>query len=125
MHEKHFETLDYRCLVLFIYDSKIIRFMVVYVFHTATELSYLTLKAPDTTIAIFANTADPDETAHNEPSHLDLQCLPSKVLFFNIKQFLLKVFRNFANVILSSAFLAFYDLRQFSSICRRTDKVCI
>ena len=22
-----------------------------------------------------ANTVDPDETAHNEPSHLDLQCL--------------------------------------------------
>ena len=39
----------------------------------------LTLKAPNTTIAEFANTADPDETAHNEPSHLDLQCLPSKV----------------------------------------------
>ena len=36
----------------------------------------LTLKAPNTTIAEFANTVDPDETAHNEPSHLDLQCLP-------------------------------------------------
>ena len=32
-----------------------------------------------TTIAEFANTAVPDETAYNEPSHLDLQCLPSKV----------------------------------------------
>ena len=39
----------------------------------------LTLIAPNTTIAEFANTADPDETAHNELSHLDLQCLPSKV----------------------------------------------
>ena len=39
----------------------------------------LTLKAPNTTIAKFAITADPDETAHNEPTHLDLQCLPSKV----------------------------------------------
>ena len=39
----------------------------------------LTLKAPNTTIAEFANPADPDETAHNEPSHLDLQCLPSKL----------------------------------------------
>ena len=29
------------------------------------------------TIAEFANTVDPDETAHYEPSHLDLQCLPS------------------------------------------------
>ena len=27
----------------------------------------------------FANTVDPDETAHNEPSHLDLQCLPSSL----------------------------------------------
>ena len=36
-----------------------------------------TLKAPNTTIAEFANTADPDETAHNEPSHLGLQCLHS------------------------------------------------
>ena len=37
----------------------------------------LTLMAPNTTIAEFENTADPDEMAHNEPSHLDLQCLPS------------------------------------------------
>ena len=37
-----------------------------------------TCKAPNTTIAEFANTVDPDETAaHNEPSHLNLQCLPS------------------------------------------------
>ena len=33
-------------------------------------------KAQNTTIAEF-NTVDPDETAHNEPSHQDLQCLPS------------------------------------------------
>ena len=39
----------------------------------------LTLKVPNTTIAEFANTADSDETAHNEPSHLDLQCLPSSL----------------------------------------------
>ena len=52
---------------------------------------FLTLKAPNTTIAEFANTADPDETTHYEPSHLDLQCLPSKVGFYNIKQFLLYV----------------------------------
>ena len=41
--------------------------------------SGLTLKAQNTTIAEFANTADPDEMAHNEPSHLDLQCLPSSL----------------------------------------------
>ena len=25
---------------------------------------------------VFANNVDPDETAHNEPSHQDLHCLP-------------------------------------------------
>ena len=39
----------------------------------------LTLKAPITTITDFANTVDPDETAHNEPSHLHLQCLPTSL----------------------------------------------
>ena len=63
---------------------------------------------PNTTIADFANTVDPDETAHN--SHQDLQCLPSSLLFFNIIQFILKVFPKFADVILSSAFLAPYGL---------------
>ena len=47
-------------------------------------LKLLTLKEPNTTIAELANTADPDETAHNELSHLDLQCLPSSLLIFNI-----------------------------------------
>ena len=36
----------------------------------------LSHKAPNTIIAEFSNTVDPDETAHNEPSHLGLQCLP-------------------------------------------------
>ena len=31
----------------------------------------------NTQISEFAITVDPDEMAHNEPSHLDLQCLPS------------------------------------------------
>ena len=95
----------------------------------------LARKAPNTTIAEFANTIDPDETAHNEPSHLDLQCLPSIFfLFFNIKQFLLKVFRKFADVILSSAFLALYELeycntciREYSdtlNICCKHPSVC-
>ena len=43
----------------------------------------LTLNAPNTTIADFANTVDPDEAAHNEPSHLGLQCLPSSDLVFD------------------------------------------
>ena len=34
----------------------------------------LTGKAPNTTIAEFANTVD-----HNEPSHLNLQCLPTSL----------------------------------------------
>ena len=42
-------------------------------------------------------------TYHNEPSHLDLQCLPSSLLIFNTIQFEL-------NINLSSAFLAFYVL---------------
>ena len=46
--------------------------------HKAAHL-LLALKAPITTIADFANTVDPDETAHNEPSHLDLKCLPSSL----------------------------------------------
>ena len=39
-------------------------------------ITLLTPKAPNTTIAKFSNTADPDETAPNELSYLDLQCLP-------------------------------------------------
>ena len=39
----------------------------------------LTHKAANTTISEFANTVDPDERAHNEPPHLDLQCLPSSL----------------------------------------------
>ena len=39
----------------------------------------LTLKVLNTTIAESANTIGPDEMAHNEPSHLDLQCLPSSL----------------------------------------------
>ena len=35
--------------------------------------------APNTTKAELANTVDPDEMAHIELSHLDLQCLPSSL----------------------------------------------
>ena len=31
------------------------------------------------------NSADPDETAHNEPSHLDLHCLPFFGFDFKLK----------------------------------------
>ena len=36
---------------------------------------------------------------------MDLQCLPSKMLIYNIMQFELKVFENFEDAILSSDFL--------------------
>ena len=41
---------------------------------------HLTLLAPVTKIAKFANSVDPNEVAHNEPPHLDLLCLPSSFL---------------------------------------------
>ena len=39
--------------------------------------STLAIKAPNTTITEFAKTVDPDETAHNKLSHLELHSLPS------------------------------------------------
>ena len=65
--------------------------------------------APNTTKAEFANTVDPNETAH-----LDLQYLPSCPLIFDIIQFELKVFGNFADVILSSAFLMLFEIKLFT-----------
>ena len=60
----------------------------------------------NTTKAEFANTVDPDEMAHHEPSYLDIQCLPSSILIYNLIQFELKVFfLNFADVILLPTFL--------------------
>ena len=40
----------------------------------------LMLTMPIMKIVEFANREDPDEMAHNEPSHLDLHCLPSNSL---------------------------------------------
>ena len=39
----------------------------------------LTIEVPNTIKSEFTNTVDPDDKAHNEPSHLDLQCLPSSI----------------------------------------------
>ena len=39
----------------------------------------LTLFVPETKIAEFAKSVDPDEVAHNEPPRLDLHCLPSSL----------------------------------------------
>ena len=46
---------------------------------TTCNIHALANKAPNTTLAEFANTVDPDETAHNELSHLHVQCLPSSL----------------------------------------------
>ena len=35
-------------------------------------------------IAEFAYSVDPDEVAHNEPSHMDLYCLPSPLWILNM-----------------------------------------
>ena len=37
---------------------------------------HLHTSSADNETAEFANTVDPDEAAHNEPSHRDLHCLP-------------------------------------------------
>ena len=65
------------------------------------------------TIAEFANAADTGETTHNELCDLDLQYLPSHILIFGFEPF----FFNFADVILSSAFLAFYLLKVDQTVC--------
>ena len=46
---------------------------------SARLVCVLTRKAPNTTTAEFAHIVDPDEMAHNEPSHQDLQCLLSSL----------------------------------------------
>ena len=43
-----------------------------FLYHTRS----LALFVPEMKIAEFANNADLDEVAHNEPSHLDLHILP-------------------------------------------------
>ena len=45
----------------------------------------ITLEMPNTTMFEFFSTfsLDPDETAHNKQFHLDLQCLPSSLLFYD------------------------------------------
>ena len=37
------------------------------------------VKLSETKVAEFANSIDPDETAHYEPSHLDIRCLSSSL----------------------------------------------
>ena len=44
----------------------------------------LTLSAPVTKIAEFANSIDLEEVAHDEPPYLDLDCLPSSLSILNM-----------------------------------------
>ena len=48
-------------------------------FEVDLRTDMLTCTVQNTTIAEFSNTVDPDETAHDETSHLDLQCLLSSL----------------------------------------------
>ena len=41
--------------------------------------THLSLKAPKTKIAEFANSVGPAEADHNEPPHQDLHCMPSSL----------------------------------------------
>ena len=48
--------------------------------------------------------------------------MPPSLWFFNIIQCILKFFRNFADMILSSAFLALYEQQTFENVDRRTTR---
>ena len=60
----------FRTLLFIRYSSK-------FSFCNILVISDYTLSALQTKTDNFANSVDPDETAHNEPSHQDLHCLPS------------------------------------------------
>ena len=56
-------------------------FYISWIYETSRNIAR---KAPaNTTIAEFANTVDPDETVHDEPFHLDLQCFCPLVFDFS------------------------------------------
>ena len=57
-----------------------------------------------TAVHVFANTVDQDEMAHNQPPHLDLQCLPSCLRIFSIIQLEFKCMFYFADLFFSSDF---------------------
>ena len=62
---------------------------------------------PSITITGFANTVDPDESAHKEPSHVGLQCLPSGHWIFNIILVELKVCLFLQNYFIVSFYWSF------------------
>ena len=45
-------------------------------FEQQEQKEWLTLLVPETKIAEFANSVDPDEVVHDEPPHLHLHCFP-------------------------------------------------
>ena len=53
-----------------------VNFELIYSYNLLIILSKLTLSALQPIFVLFANCTDSDETAHNEPSHQDLHCLP-------------------------------------------------
>ena len=56
------------------------------------ESSCRYLSEPEMKIAAFANSVDLDEAAQHEPPHLDLHCLSSSFLIFNLIQLGLNFF---------------------------------
>ena len=74
-------------------------------YNSCQQKPTLTLEAPNTTIAEFANTVDLDWMTRNEPSHLDLQCLPSSLFVFSRIGFELKKFLKFCRCYFVVCFL--------------------
>ena len=91
--EVSFKVYIVQCL-----PASILQILKFYVF-----IQLLALRVSNTTKAEFANAVDPDEMAHYEPSHLNLQCLPTGLWIFNMIQ---------------------YELKDFLKNCRRNTIVC-
>ena len=72
------------------------------------SFSHLTLKGPKWImhIAEFSNRVDPDKPAQNEPSHLDIHCLPSCLRILNRIQLQQNTFWNFADLTIFVCFLS-------------------
>ena len=75
---------------------------------------FLTLYyVPETKIAEFTNSVDPDEVAHNnELPHLDLQRLPSSLWILNMILLGLNFFWQFADENFVICFLVVKELRE-------------
>ena len=69
----------------------------------------------------FANSADLDEVAHNEPLHLNLHCLLSSLWILNKIKLELKIFWKFADESFVVCFLVVNELKKTSIQCCRLD----